>query len=298
MKPRRLQIGMWGGFRPDDWERFGSERIGGMEISQFADREALLQFSAFCREKGLAFGIHAPVLANRGYTLPRLTSPDPDEAFEALLTVEKEAKLASEAGADYILYHYPFLPIFGRADQLQYSNLPKPDERCEPDDLTEDVFSELSHRLFDHLSELQHRYRQKIVLEHDFFGDYQDVIVRMFQTYREIELAVDTARLDIATRLSASFDAVGWLDAVAPSVYLVHYSNVRYAEDRFFNHQPVQTWHNHHPDYGRAGAYLKRLAARSDRFHVTFEHQADLFSREELLELYELTAQTAGIQTP
>ncbi|WP_238540420.1 hypothetical protein [Paenibacillus mucilaginosus] len=82
MKPRRLQIGMWGGFRPEDWARFGSEQISGMEISQFADREALLQFRSFCRKEGLIFGIHTPLLGSKGYTLPRLTSPDPDERHE------------------------------------------------------------------------------------------------------------------------------------------------------------------------------------------------------------------------
>ncbi|AEI39120.1 sugar phosphate isomerase/epimerase family protein [Paenibacillus mucilaginosus] len=298
MKPRRLQIGMWGGFRPEDWARFGSEQISGMEISQFADREAVLQFRSFCRKEGLIFGIHTPLLGSRGYTLPRLTSPDPDERHEALRTAEKDVELAAESGADYILFHYPFLPIFGEGDQVKYTNLPRQGQRYEPSDLSQTRFLEVSHRLFERLSELQHRYGQKILLEHDFFGSYQDIVVRMFRDYREIDLVVDTARLDVAARIADSFDPYQWLDEVAPSVYLVHYSNVRYAGDRFFNHQPVQPWQDGHSDYGDAQAYLQHLAAHNSRFHVTFEHQAGSLSREELLSLYKQTSCLAGIEAP
>ncbi|MFN0226330.1 TIM barrel protein [Paenibacillus sp. KR2-11] len=272
------------------------EPISGMEISQFQDREALLELSSFCTAEHLAFGVHGPILGGKGYTLPRLTSPDEAERAEALQRVEQEVRLAAEIGAEYILYHYPFLPLFGPMDRIHYSNLPVAGQRYDTNRLSERAFRELSHRLFDGLCQLQHHYGQRIVLEHDFFGGYEGSGIDMFHKYPEIELVVDTARLDIASRISAGFDPYGWLDAAASSVYLVHYSNVQYAEDRFYNHQPVLSSQDEDPGYGDAAAYLAYLAARNSRFHVTFEHQAASLSPQELRELYARTAGLLGMR--
>ena len=64
---------------------------------------------------------------------------------------------------------------------------------------------------------------------------------------------------------------------------MVHYSNVLYEKDKFTHHLPVLPEHDHDPNYGEACAYLQYVAARNSRFHVTFEHNASLITRQQLL---------------
>jgi hypothetical protein len=48
--------------------------------------------------------------------------------------------------------------------------------------------------------------------------------------------------------------------------------------------------HDHDPNYGEACAYLQYVATRNSRFHVTFEHNASLITRQQLLQIYDRTA--------
>ncbi|NEN84784.1 sugar phosphate isomerase/epimerase family protein [Paenibacillus elgii] len=289
MSRRRLQIGMWHAFSEEDMERFGSDAIGGIEICQYRDNESLWYTTKVCKEKGLSFGIHTPVFGGQPYKLPRITSIDREEREEALLHVESEVRIAAEYGADYILFHYPFVPIFPWETKQVFANMPKPEERYEADQLDAAQLKDISLRLFDTLCGLQHRYGQRIVLEHDFCGEHEELLTTMFREHPEIGLVVDTSRLDISAKAFHNVEPLRWLEAVAPYVYLVHYSNVRYEADRFIHHLPVLPEHDDDDRFGDAYAYLAYLAQRNERFHVTFEHKANLIDRNRLLELYART---------
>lgn len=289
MSQRRLQIGMWNAFSEESMERFGSDAIGGIEICQYRDHESLGYTNKVCKEKGLSFGIHTPVFGGQPYRLPRITSIDRAEREEALRRVECEVRTAAEYGADYILFHYPFVPIFPLKTKQVFSNMPKPGERYDHDQIGAAQLRDISLELFDTLCELQHRYGQRIVLEHDFWGEHEGLLTMMFREHPEIGLVVDTSRLDISARAFHHVEPMRWLEAAAPYVYLVHYSNVRYEPDRFIHHLPVLPEHDDDNRFGDAYAYLACLAQRNDRFHVTFEHHASLIDRHRLLELYART---------
>ncbi len=109
----------------------------------------------------------------------------------------------------------------------------------------------------------------------------------MFSTYRDIELVVDTQRMDFHKRSFPLFDPYKWLDKVSPFVYLAHYSNARYGEE-FLRHIPVLPEHASDLSYGDSYQYLKYLAERNDRFHVTFEHNPKVVSKAELETCYEV----------
>ncbi|SCW60938.1 Sugar phosphate isomerase/epimerase [Paenibacillus tianmuensis] len=211
------------------------------------------------------------------------------EREEALRCVEREVRTAAEYGADYILFHYPFVPIFPLETKHVYSNMPKPGERYEADQIDAALFRDISLRLFNALCELQHRYGQHIVLEHDFWGEHEKLLTMMFREHPEIGLVVDTSRLDVSARAFHTVEPMRWLEDIAPYVYLVHYSNVRYEEDRFIHHLPVLPEHDEDDRFGDAYTYLAYLAQRNERFHVTFEHHASLIDRDLLLELYART---------
>lgn len=291
---RRLQIGMWKDFTIERWNDLSGEFIRGMEISQFQNKEAIEKVRRFCKSYNFKFGVHGPILNSYGYKLPKLNSPDPSQYAEALEQITTEVKLASECGADYILFHYPFYPTF-QHPFIPYPRLPDHLKRYESDQLNKAEFEDISERLFERLSEIQQQYRQRIVLEHDFFGDYEDVFTRAFLNHPDIQLVVDTARLDIAKRAFTGFDPYSFLDALASQVYLVHYSNVFYTADAFKHHLPVLPEYDENIQYGDSYLYLKFLAERNSSFHVTFEHDHTLISKDELHNEYRRVAEVLGL---
>ncbi|PYI57136.1 sugar phosphate isomerase/epimerase family protein [Paenibacillus flagellatus] len=292
---RRLQMGMWHALDESRWDAYNGNVLNGLEICHYADTESLERLRSFCDRRGVAFGVHGPILGDRGYELPRVNSPDAAERREALARIAAETELASRYGADYLLFHYPFLPVFDTPIRRYYPKMPDPRARYGYDKLSRTAFRDVSERLFHELAELQLRYGQRIVLEHDFFGDYGDIVIDMFDRHPEIGFVVDTARLDVTRRAFDGFDPYEWLDRLAPSVYLVHYSNVRYEDDTFVHHWPVRASHDGDGRFGEAFSYLRHLAERNDAFHVTFEHKHEWVEREELFAIYRRAAEACGI---
>lgn len=292
---RRLQLGMWNGFERDKWERYHHDALNGIEICHYPDTAALEEVCSFCAQNGGRFGIHSPVLGGRGYGLPSLNSPDAAERREALKRVGEEAELASKYGADYVLFHYPFLPVFQPPLAESFARLPGASARYAYDLLPRARFRDVSERLFHELGELQHRHKLRILLEHDFFGEYEDIFTEMFLRHPDVRLVVDTARLDITKRAFRGFDPYVWLDRLAPSVYLVHYSNVRYGDGTFTHHLPVREVHDGDDRHGDAYSYLAYLAERNSSFHLTFEHNPDLVEPDELAAIYRRAAAACGI---
>ncbi|GAA3401832.1 hypothetical protein GCM10020370_11540 [Paenibacillus hodogayensis] len=292
---RRLQLGMWHQCDPARWERYSLGMLNGLEISGYQDEAELEKARTFCDRHGLQFGVHGPILSGRGYELPLLLSPDAAERGEALRRVEAETELASRYGADYILFHYPYLPVFQPPLRRRFARMPDAAARYGYDRLPIDRFRSLSERLFAELEQLQRRYDQRIVLEHDFFGDYGDWVAEAFENHPSIGLVVDTARLDIAAKAFHDFDPFAWLERTASSVYVVHYSNVHYADETFVHHLPVRKGQDGDATYGEAYAYLAFVAARNSRFHLTFEHDADRVGTDELAEIYRRAAAVCGL---
>jgi sugar phosphate isomerase/epimerase len=287
---RRLQIGMWGQFSLDRWNEIATKRIKGIEISSFPDRDSLREVSRFCQENDLSYGVHGPILNTNGFCLPRLNSPNQEEFKEALWQIEGEACLAAEFGADYILFHYPFLPIFQEPLKQRYPRLPDRNSRYEYAQISKHEFREISKKLFHTICELQEKGSSKILLEHDFFGDYGEVVVDVFHEFPDVGLVVDTARVDIAYRAFYDFEPYEWLTALASQVYLVHFSNVRYEKDHFVHHLPALPEQDDDDNFGEAFQYLKFLADKNKDFHVTFEHNSDLVSKEQLSLMYDRVA--------
>lgn len=281
-----MQIGMWNEFDPAFWQKYASDSITGIEISQYKNKEDLSALLAFCQSKGLTFGIHAPILSNRWY--PKVISPLRAEWEAGMEQIREEARQAAQLGADYLLYHYPYPPLMASEQDSNFWS--KPDfDHYESADMDPNQLRETSVRLFEQLCSIQKEYNQRIVLEYDFFGDFGDLFVEMFQAYSEIQLVVDVQRLEVHKRAFPGFDPYKWLDAVAPYVYLVHYSNNHFEEGKWGRrHLPVLPNQIDDPEYGDAYQYLQFLAERNDRFHVTFEHNPTCVTRQQLDSCYDL----------
>jgi sugar phosphate isomerase/epimerase len=288
---RRLQIGMWNGLDPQRWEAYANERITGLEISQFGSVGQMEELAQFIKERKLAYGIHTPVLGGQGYSLPGITSIDRVEREEAFVRLEQEAELASRFGADYVLTHYPYPSIFPTIQDERYLTRLPHFERYQMGQIDRVDFMEHSRRAFEKISELQVMHRQRIVLEYDFFGDFEyKYVTSLFEEYPDIKLVVDLQRFDIHKRVFPEFDPYIYMDAVAEHVYLVHYSNVKYEHDKMDRHLPVLPAQQSDPDYGDAYGYLDYLSQRNNQFHLTFEHNPARVTKQELLLCYESAA--------
>ncbi|MEF3307643.1 sugar phosphate isomerase/epimerase [Paenibacillus sp. GYB004] len=294
---RRLQMGMWDKLEPVKWQQVQLDMLNGLEICRYADEKSLREVQLFCERSGIRYGVHGPILGDNGYDLPLLNAPDAEERREAMREVEAQTGIASRYGADYILFHYPYLPVFQPPIRKLYRRLPGERQRYASDRLPRAEFRDISERMFHELAELQHRYKQRILLEHDFFGEYEDIFTDMFLQFREIGLVVDTARLDITRRSFYNFDPYAWIDRLASCVYLVHYSNVRYEEDTFKHHLPVRESDGGDDGCGDAYLYLCHLAERNSAFHLTFEHNHTVVGTDELRDIYRRAAQVCGIRT-
>ena len=216
-----------------------------------------------------------------------MISPVRAEREAGMEQIREEARLAAEFGADYLLYHYPFPPILASEFDAKVWGQPV-FEHYESADLDPDQLREASVRLFEQLCSIQKEYKQRIVLEYDFFGDSGDLFVEMFRSYPEIGLVVDVQRTAVHRRVYPEFDVYKWLDEVAPFVYLVHYSNAHFAEAKWSRHLPVLPDQIDDPEFGDAYQYLQFLAERNDRFHVTFEHNPTRVTRQQLDSCYDL----------
>lgn len=296
MNRRRMQIGMWGGFDASAWERYAMPGINGLELCQLNGERELQEASFFCREQGIAFGIHAPALRNDAYVLPKLTSSDEEERAAALRHMEEQLALAKEFGAEYVLAHFPY-PAHLPAKRWEpvARLLPTPDVYETHPPQEERLFADIGNRVFDSLSELQRRYEQRIVLEYDFFGDYENIFISLFAEYNEIEAVLDTQRLDVHAKAFPGFDPYRFIDGIAPYAYLVHHSNVFFEEDGMKRHLPVLPEQGEDSRFGDAAAYLERISRWNDRFHLLFEHQASRVTIEQLAACYRTAAQTIGL---
>ncbi|WP_442600125.1 sugar phosphate isomerase/epimerase [Neobacillus sp. D3-1R] len=282
---RRLQMGMWHLFSEDQWNQYKSDKITGLEISQYQDISELEKASLFCNNNSLKFGIHTPVFGN-DKTLPEVTSLDKEVYQKAILSVEEQVKVSADYGADYLLLHYPFPPIYSTlVDRCYWDGAPD-HAYYYSENYGEDHFKYISERLFEDLSVLQDKYQQKIVLEYDFFAEYKDVFSRMFEKYPQLQLVIDTQRMEHNKRTFPGFDPYKWLDQIYQYVYLVHYSNVRFGE-KHQRHLPVLPFHETDTNYGDSLSYLSYLSKKNDLFHVTFEHNPSVVSPEELEVCYE-----------
>ncbi|MFP7298942.1 sugar phosphate isomerase/epimerase [Neobacillus niacini] len=276
---RRLQIGMWHRFDPSFWKKYSHTLITGLEVSQFTSKEDYILLSKFSSKQNLKIGIHAPIYSHQDY--PLLSSTDKHEREQAIVEIERQVADSSIVRPDYILFHYPFPPIFPKLKNNRLWEEPKDYAYFDYSDYTKEQLRDYSSCLFESLVNFQNKYNQRIVLEYDFFGEFQEVYVEMFKKYPEIGVVLDTQRLDYHKRAFPGFNPYSLIDEIHPSVYLVHYSNTYYG-NVMKRHLPVLPFHQENELYGDSISYLKYLAQKNKAFHLTFEHNPGLVTREEL----------------
>ncbi|WP_419887201.1 sugar phosphate isomerase/epimerase [Neobacillus niacini] len=280
---RRLQIGMWHRFDQSLWERYSHPSITGLEVSQFNSKEDYILLNKFATKQNLKIGIHAPTYSNHDY--PLLSSANKHERENAILDLERQIVDSTIVNAEYILFHYPFPPIFPKAKNKMLWEAPKDYPYFEYSDYSKEQLRDYSCYLFENLIKFQNKYKQRIVLEYDFFGEFQEVYVEMFKKYPEIGLVLDTQRMDYHKRAFPGFNPCSLIDEIHQSVYLLHYSNTYYG-NKVKRHLPVLPFHQKNDFYGDSITYLKYLAKKNNSFHVTFEHNPSLVSLDELERCY------------
>lgn len=282
---------MWNEFSMDSWNRWKAKEISGIEICGYKDLSSLEKVSEWCEDNEISLGIHSPVFSSKNNDLPWLTSANQQIREAAWQDAEQQIRVAACTHADYLLFHYPYPSLLAADMAIPFPALLKKGthEYISPQKKWE--WQGITHRLFDQLAEWERLYNVRIVLELDFFAYGGEFLVEMLEEYPEVQLVLDTARWDIARRAFGLQDTDELLKALAPYVYLVHYSNVRYRGLEYDNHLPDLPEYDRDSAYGNSFAYLQTLATVNDWFHVTFEHKADSISREQLDSIYGRVAQ-------
>lgn len=287
---RKLIIGMWHSVNVEEWNQLNMGMINGLEASQYEKEEDWNKLRDFCNENNISYGIHSPIYGNKKMNLPEITSSDAEKRREAEKWIEREVELASKYGADYILFHYPFPSITPR--QVDYEYWPRKVDfpTLKWNELSREEFLNLGHYIFKRLMDIQEKYKQKIVLEYDFFGEYEEEYLQIIEMYKDIQIVIDTQRLDVHKRAFPGFDPYPFLRKAAPYVYLVHHSTTLYSEHSK-RHVPVIRESIDDPQYGDAHQYLVYLSKYNQTFHLHFEHNPTLVTEDQLKECYELARQ-------
>lgn len=289
---RRLQIGMWHTFDQAFWEKYSHTLITGLEVSQFTSKEDYILLNKFAANQNLKIGIHAPIFSNQDY--PLLSSANKHEREQAIVDIERVVVDSNIVNADYILFHYPFPPIFPKLKNKTLWKEPKDYPYYDYSDYSKEQLRDYSSYLFENLITFQNKYKQRIVLEYDFFGEFQDVYVEMFKKYPEIGVVLDTQRMDYHKRAFPGFDPYSLIDEIHESVYLLHYSNTYYGND-IKRHIPVLPFHRENQLYGDSITYLEYLAQKNNSFYITFEHNPSLVTIEELEQCYTYVAELLNL---
>ncbi|MBS4171760.1 sugar phosphate isomerase/epimerase [Bacillus sp. FJAT-49736] len=292
---RRLHIGMWHVLKEEEWNQFHFGMIHGLEASQYEKEEDWRTLKDFCQQNNISFGIHSPIYCNERAWLPQVTSSDEQKRIEALSWIGQEVEFAAKYKADYILFHYPFPAILPKYVDYNYWPREVNFPTMKWNELSREEFVHWSEEVFKRLVELQVNYKQKIILEYDFFGEFEEEYLQMFEKYKEIQLVIDTQRLDVHKRAFPGFDPYSFLVKAAPYVYLVHHSTTIYGENPK-RHVPVVPGSIHNPNYGDAHLYLEFLSKYNQTFHIHFEHNPNLVTKEQLKECYELAIDTMKIK--
>lgn len=283
----RIQFGMWKGLDVDNWKKYSSNLIKGIEISQIKNENELKLIKEFCTKNDLEYGFHTPVLINHEY--PMFTSAIKSRR-EYKSRVIEDLQLADKYGADYMLFHFPYPAIFpNNLNNNIYHQIMLYEEFEHYFSKNYSIleFQSITIDAIEFLIEVSKHFKTKIVLENEFIGDFEDVYVEAIGESNNIYLAIDTQRLDIYKKVSDHrFDPYTFIKNVGKKVYVVHYSNVHYEKLKFTTHIPALSEQGSGNSHGDAFCYLKYLLELNGHIHITLEHNPTLVPEDKLKTCY------------
>lgn len=301
----RFLAGVYGEFCPQQLEKILRPDFAGLEVSWLSSTEEARAVAAYAAGRGLALGIHFPLVRTTGRRHPLLASPDPAQRHAALMSVGAALAEAAELSASYLVIHFP-KPAFIQSG-LDWSDwrFVQDDEAIDAAATCWEAHAGLASQVFRCLERMSTRAGVRAVVEHDILDPEHHcwLLPRVLAACPGVGFCVDTGRLHLLELTDPRFNAVEFLLRVRPHITNVHLWTVRAGTNTASGgHHPLLPRLDRLPGWGDIGSYLRVLASVPEAF-VLFEHDPGLVTPRELDQCYDwvrrsLVIGTDGRQSP
>lgn len=270
---------------------YKSSDFTGIEFCNFASCEEIQEIAEFTKQNNIKVGIHFPLNRNSyKYRDPLLLSLDEHEreiAFEALLT---EIRVAKSINAEYILIHFPKPMILDKRLNWEKCNFSIADQPIDEDEYPFDLFKKNAFELLCQLTQLSDESGIQIVLEIELFNKYLykgEFLKALLDQFSDIKICLDSARLNVQSKIDPNFDCMKFVKEMAPYTYLVHLSNIKVSEIIEQGHHPVLKRLDINSGWFDIDTFLSVISENNKDIKILYEHRSDIISDKELSECYE-----------
>ncbi len=293
-------IGMHGKFDDAKYQRDFRPGFWGVEACMFPDEQEVDKLVGKTMEDGFRFGVHYPLVKkDTPYRDPFLIALSANEREKAWECFEKEVLFASGKGAAYILTHFPKPVLVNRSLDLSYWRFAGNKEWIFMDEYPLEALKENLGIMFKRLSDLSDRYGIKIFLENDAMPAVLTesmFLVDLLKDNDEIKLCLDIGRLHLQEKLDPSFNAMEFVEIMAPYTGHIHLWNTNPAGNLSGGHYPVLPKQKPSEGWADVKRFIDTIKRYNSKVKVLFEHRSDLVNDEELDECYRWVEELFGGQ--
>lgn len=262
----------------------------GVEVCLIKNIEDINTIKTLSEDRHFNIGIHFPLRANQWtHRDPQYLSKNYNTRLSSLQYMNSEIEFASSINPKYILLHYPKPVILD--DSVNWMNWKFADdtEYYFESVYDENIFKEKSEEFFRWFSAKGSLYDFIPIIELDALNKYlydTDFLEKMLDTYSNIRICLDTARLHQQDTLDPNFDGVGIASRFAKYTSLIHVANVQVKDKILNGHYPVLPELKIEDGWADIEAYLKAITNNNKDVRILFEHRSDLINDEQLESCY------------
>lgn len=291
-------IGMYGRFDNNKYIRDFRPGFFGVEACMFPSDQEVEELIHKAGKEGFSFGVHYPLIKkNTPYRDPFFIALDIEEKMQAFEYFENEAAYVSGKGAAYILTHFPKPVLVNRSLDLNYWRFAGNKEWMYSDTYPLELLKENLGVMFEKLSEISSKYNIPVILENDAISNElarSSLLVDLFKKYNKIKICLDIGRLHLQEKLDSSFNAMEFVETMAPYTYLIHLWNTNPVQNLAGGHYPVLPGQKPSEGWANIEGFIEIIIRYNKNVKVLFEHRSDLVNDDELNQCYRWIEQLLG----
>lgn len=270
---------------------YNSSEFTGIEFCNFASSEEIQEIVEFTKQNNIKIGIHFPLNRNcYKYRDPLLLSLDEVERKVALESLLAEIKVAKKIKAEYILIHFPKPMILDKNLNWHKCNFSIVDQPINEEEYPFHLFKKNAFELLNHLTQLSSDSGVQIVLELELLNKYLyegEFFKELLDQFSNIKICLDSARLNVQSKIDPSFNCMKFVKQMAPYTYLVHLSNIKVSEIIEQGHHPVLKRLDINSGWFDIDTFLSIISENNKDIKILYEHRSDIINDNELSECYE-----------
>ena len=290
-------IGQHGFF---DYKKFRKDFRGGfygIEACLLDSEEDIENLAAEACRNNLKIGIHYPLRGKvHKHRDPQFLASAADVRHGFFNSIKTELDYISDKGLkpEYILFHYPKPVILNKQHDWSRWRFTDGSEFVYESEYSYNEFAQRSRQLFEWLAEQGEKYGFIPVLELDAVCTYikeTTLLEELLESFSEIKLCLDMARLHFQTLTDPSFNTDDILKRFSKYTVLIHLSNTRITDNTVYAHFPALPGLKPEDGWADMNNYLPIIGKINRNVKVLFEHRSDLISDEELDKCYKWAGQ-------